>query len=501
MKRTLLILVLMTPLFIKAQGILDVYDFSTSFYQGTAKSAAMGNAMGAVGQDFSSISINPAGLGLFRHSSFVFTPGLTIANTKSEFNGYSNSATEIRLPLNNIGAAVVFQENDEILKSVNFGIGMNRINNYTQETFASGLNTTSSLVDAYFIDMAASDINNADELYSFSPNYIYPLWETYVIGASENNLYTTTVPDGYITQQRGMLKKGYTDEISISLSFNLCDKWFIGLSLDIPRLYRYTTNDYKEVNQSNNPTFRNFQYWMQEEIISTNGWGVGGKFGLIGYPAKWLRLGLSFHTPTLYDIDESWRTYTTAQYKSDPDPSPSSHSNIKNYDTPTSNYSYKLTTPLRFDASAAFIFGNKGMITFDYEFVNYRNAYLSCRDYDYSYINRALDDIFKATSNFRLGGEYRVKSVCFRAGYAFYGSPYGLSEKNFRTNNFSLGIGHTIHSFTIDAAYVYGRTTNSYYVYAPYSDQIPEADFENTNIIDETKNLHQIVMSLKFKLD
>jgi len=500
MKRTLLILAaFLTPLFVKAQGAMDVYDLSTSFYQGTAKGAAMGNAMGAVGQDFSSISINPAGLGLFRHSTFLFTPGLTIATTKSNFNGYQNSATEIRLPINNIGAAIVFPKEDNVLRSINLGIGMNRINNYTQETYVSGLNQRSSLVDAYFLDMADNGITDKNGLYAFSPNYIYPLWETYVIGDDETHLYTTTVPPGYINQQRGVLRKGYTDEISISLGFNLSDKWFIGAALDIPRLYRYTVNDYKEVNQSNDPNFKNFQYWMQEEIISTDGWGVGGKFGFIGHPARWLRLGLSFHTPTLYNINERWRTYTTAQYKSDPNPGLTSSSSIKNYDTPTSTYSYKLTTPLRFDVSAAFIFGKNGMISFDYEFVNYRNAYLSCRDYDYSYVNRAVASKFKATSNFRLGGEYRVKSVCFRAGYAFYGSPFGLSEKNYMTNNFSLGIGHTIRFFTIDAAYVYGRTPNSYYIYAPYSDQVLEDD--GINMVSEMKNMHQIVVTLKFKLN
>lgn len=483
----------------EAQGVMDVYEFSQSMYQGTAKSAAMGNAMGAVGQDFSATSINPAGVGLFRHSTLVFSPGITLSNTTADFNGNSNSATEIRVPLNNIGAVVVFPKNDNIVRAINFGVGMNRINNYTQETFASGLNQTSSLIDAYFLDMEANGISNADDLYSFSPNYIYPLWDTYIIGENEDDLYTTVVPQGGLNQQRGVLRKGQTNEISISLGFNLSDKWFIGGSLDIPMLYRNIVSDYKEVNMSQDPSFGNFKSWMQEEVISTNGVGFGAKLGFIGYPAKWLRVGLSFHTPTLYDINEDWRTCTTAQFKSDP--GFSGGGSVKYYDTPTSTYSYKLTTPMRFDVSAAFIFGNNAMISFDYEFVDYSKADLSCRDYDYSYVNNALSSTFKATSNFRLGGEYRVKSVCFRAGYAFYGSPYGLTEKDYMTNNFSLGIGHTVRSFTIDAAYVYGRTTNSYYVYAPYSDRVPAGDDLSLNNIDEVKNMHQLVVSLKFKLD
>ena len=49
----------------------------------------MGNAMGAVGQDFSSISINPAGLGLFRRPTFVFTPSVVTTYTTTDFNGSS----------------------------------------------------------------------------------------------------------------------------------------------------------------------------------------------------------------------------------------------------------------------------------------------------------------------------------------------------------------------------------------------------------------------------
>lgn len=478
----------------KAQNIMDIYDYTSSFYQGTAKSAGMSNAIGAVGEDFSSISINPAGLGLARHSSLVFTPGLTFANTNSMFNGSYNSELEVRLPLNNLGLTVVFPQNDNVLKSINLGVGMNRINNLTKESYASGMNYTSSLVDAYFLDMAANNINNVNDLESFSPSYIYPLWETYVIGTDDTHLYSTMVPPGNINQQRGVLRKGYTNEISISLGFNLSDKWFLGASLDIPRIYRYMVSDYKEVNKSSITSYKNFQWWSQEEIISTNGWGVGGKFGIIGFPAKWLRLGLSFHTPTLYKITETWKTTTRAQYKN------TDHNN-KEYSTGAKAYSFKLTSPFRFDASAAFIFGNNGMLTFDYEFVNYRNAVVSSRDYDYSYLNSDLSNLFKTTSNFRVGGEYRLKSVCFRAGYAFYGSPYGLSKKDLMTNSFSVGIGHTIRYFTIDAAYVYSRTPNSYYIYAPYSNYIPDGDDVAANTISEVTNLHQLVVSLKFKLN
>ena len=69
MKKAFLIITILAPMFLMAQTDGDLFDFSSVYYQGTAKSAAMGNAMGAVGSDFSSIAINPAGLGLSRKST------------------------------------------------------------------------------------------------------------------------------------------------------------------------------------------------------------------------------------------------------------------------------------------------------------------------------------------------------------------------------------------------------------------------------------------------
>ena len=60
MKKIFLTLLALVPFCLVGQSLYDVYSISASYYQGTAKSVAMGNAMGAVGQDFSSISINPA---------------------------------------------------------------------------------------------------------------------------------------------------------------------------------------------------------------------------------------------------------------------------------------------------------------------------------------------------------------------------------------------------------------------------------------------------------
>ena len=54
---TLALLFVVTTL---AQGVDDACLFSQTYYQGTAKALGMGNAMGAVGGDMTSVCINPA---------------------------------------------------------------------------------------------------------------------------------------------------------------------------------------------------------------------------------------------------------------------------------------------------------------------------------------------------------------------------------------------------------------------------------------------------------
>ena len=60
-----------------AQNETDALRFSQFNYGGTARFMSMGGAFGALGGDFSSLAINPAGIGIYRRSEFSFTPMVT----------------------------------------------------------------------------------------------------------------------------------------------------------------------------------------------------------------------------------------------------------------------------------------------------------------------------------------------------------------------------------------------------------------------------------------
>jgi hypothetical protein len=89
MKRliTLITAMMFVPFFMQAQDLADALRYSEYQVQGTARAGAMGNAFGALGGDYTSVSINPAGLGLYRAGELVFTPAFGQSKVESTYLG------------------------------------------------------------------------------------------------------------------------------------------------------------------------------------------------------------------------------------------------------------------------------------------------------------------------------------------------------------------------------------------------------------------------------
>lgn len=491
MKRLFLIATIILPMLSWAQSETDMLDFSYVNYQGTAKSAAMGNAVGAIGSDFSGIAINPAGLGLFRKATFIYTPEFYITSTTSKYNGGNGFDRSFKLPMNNLGLTWTQDINEGALKTVSFALGINTINNYAYSAYINGDNNHTSLVDAYFSEIYDNGVFGEYDLEDYSPNILYPLWQTYILNFDDDGNCYTPVPQGGLNQKYGVSKRGNSREFSFASGFNFNEKLYLGLSVNIPYFERKVNTEYKETNLFAD----DFKNWSQSEYLTSSGYGINAKFGAILYPAKWIRLGVAFHTPSIYGITDSWYTGTWSSF------SDGSFS----WESPVSTYSYTITTPLHLNASAALIFGNFGMITGDYEYVDYSKMRASSHDYDYTALNDFISETYKATSNIRVGTEWRWQNLAFRAGYAINGSPFGFDKEDLKMTSYSCGFGYTYHRFTLDAAYVLSQRKNSYDLYSQYS-LYPAFYGENNEFVDETKvkettNINRVVISFKFRLD
>mgnify|MGYP003298687328 CR=1 FL=1 len=82
---------------------MDMFNYSQQSHTfGTARSAAMAGAMTSLGGDMSSLTINPAGLGMYRTNEVVLTPIITTSRSINSDPSYEkNNST--RFAMSNFG--------------------------------------------------------------------------------------------------------------------------------------------------------------------------------------------------------------------------------------------------------------------------------------------------------------------------------------------------------------------------------------------------------------
>ena len=119
----------------------DAIDFSRVMYQGTAKSTGMADALGAVGGDQTSICINPAGMGLYRSNELNMSLGFLCNTSKSSYYDNDETTNRLRLNIPNIGFVSTREKsNYSFVRFTQFGISLNRTNDYNIFNNARGLN-------------------------------------------------------------------------------------------------------------------------------------------------------------------------------------------------------------------------------------------------------------------------------------------------------------------------------------------------------------------------
>ncbi len=125
-----------------AQTAEDALRYSQLYYQGTARSMALGSSMSAMGGNFSTLSINPGGLGIYRSNDFSVSLEAFSRKVDSEYNGNPTNASKTMFDLSNIGYVISNQigRGGRGWKYWQIGFGMNRLNNYNGSSVVQGLN-------------------------------------------------------------------------------------------------------------------------------------------------------------------------------------------------------------------------------------------------------------------------------------------------------------------------------------------------------------------------
>lgn len=481
-----------------AQSVDDAVINAQTQYEGTARSMAMGNATGAVGGDITAVCINPAGLGLYRTQEFTFSLAPQHQLCLTNYYGTSQYAQRFRVTMPSMGFVITAEtSNYKPLRYVQFSVGMTRTNdlNYQQQT--KGLNPTSSMVDAYLqtvndIDQAFDPDIDLDEFFKNNHPYdLSPAWATYLIDRYVDDegqfYYNSPVPQGNVWQSDDLTSKGRSEEWTMALAANYFDKLFLGASLGLAHLKRVSTRTYQETPNDANSDFTN---WEHIEDLSDNAWGANFKIGIIYFPTSWLRIGAAWHSSTTYNIAETWFTETQTTLK-DNDGNTEYRRNL----SPTLDWTYGYRTPHTFVGSLAFLFGQRGMIATDVEYLNYRSSKFSFDGADDG-VNKDIIDMLKPSFNIRLGTEWRARQLFLRGGLAYYGSPYGFGENYGSVKKFGLGLGYAVSQATsFDFAYELSQSTTGY---TPYRHLVDGQNDVEDAIRHQWRN--KLTVTLKVKL-
>lgn len=462
-----------------SQGELDALRYSQTFSGGTARSLSMGGAFGALGGDFSSLSINPGGIGVFRGTEISFSPTLFYDKTSSAFSGYSKEDFVYNFNLNHFGFISTYNTNrKEGWVSVSLGAGYNRLNNFNRNIIIEGVNNKNSMLD-YFANMAdKSQLISGESLFEE-----YLAWETWLIDTvtGQPTNYETVLSEygdktnstyGQV-QRRTINSEGSMGEYVFSFGANYSHKLYLGATFGIQKV-RYTERS-KHKESDPKDEIRDFDYFVFDQWLETRGTGYTFKIGAIYKPIEMLRIGGAIHLPTFFTLEDDYITEMESGFDDG-----------FVYDTisPDLLYRYELNTPFRAVGSFALQLKKKALLSVDYEYIDYSNARLRNGEdgHDFDVENSAITEAYKATHNIRAGFEYKLGHLALRGGYAFYGSPYSSAEinKDASYSSFSGGIGIREKDFFIDFAYVYTTHDEKYFMYA-HNSLDPASNNSNTS--------------------
>lgn len=464
-----------------SQTSVDALRFSQQYRGGTAKSLSMGNSLGALGADMSTLSTNPAGMGLYRSSVFEITPIVNNAVVNSTYLGTQNKDDKLNVNLGNLGVVFAVPVTGSDVKYFQFGMGINQLNNYNQDIYINGDNKTNSFVNdlqnqAYGKAPGSLDIFSSDLA-----------WQSFLFSDTSSNSngnlwYHSFFENGGVDQERIIRSRGSMNEFTMSMSTSFQDKLYLGATVG------YTFLNYNEVSlmteNDEMDTIPELKSAFYDYEINTTGGGMSFKAGFIYRPNSWMRIGGAYHSPTKLHLSEDYsaRMFTTYD----------EGSAYKGYDTTyarSTPFAYTMKTPMRLIADAAFVIKKKVVVTAEYEYIDYSETTMDFGKYSASDVNEEINRKYTSTHNFRAGVEYNLNPIRLRGGIAYYGSPYASEINDGSLMRYSAGIGVRKDNYIVEFAYVYSQKSEDYYLY--------NAANVEPSVLDFTS--HQIVATVGFK--
>jgi hypothetical protein len=472
-----------------AQNELDALRYSQLNVTGTARYTALGGAFGALGGDMTTLSVNPAGIGVFAKTEASLTIGLLSTSSDATYLGTTASDSRLNFNFGNAGFVARFnrrkgEEKQWALKAFHLGLVYNRMASFNSRTSVVGVNRSSSSIDQHVNALNAFsgvDVNSPYnvEQFGFGTGLLYDAYLFDPVYDADTNFIgfqRAVLPHYGQTESVTEVTHGSMGELALSFGGNFGNALYFGLTVGIPTVSYEVDRRYNE--RDSQDTIPDFNSFTRRDNLSVSGNGFNVKFGLIYRPVQWLRIGAAVHTPTFFELDETYSSAVTSDV----------FGTQYNVNSPEGVFDYSLETPFRAFGSLGFVVAKVGLISADYEFVDYRMARMRSSVYSFDAENTRVQNRLNWAGNIRVGTEWRLDRWSLRAGFAINGNPFtgGYSLDDTR---WSLGTGVRLGRWNVDLTYMLHRFAGSYEMYS--TELTPLASLAVLN--------HNVMLTTSFK--
>lgn len=459
----------------------------------TARVAAMGGAFTSLGADLSSMSINPAGMGMYRSSQLSMS--MLYDHTRSTNGTVGFASNKSGVAFNQVGTALNLYQGTSALVSFTIGFGYNKLADLNFRNAAKWNNGEVTIGEFFAEQMYGIDPSELGSSKApFTNPNIYPdqwggvlAYRTFFIdpelnkeGLFTGNYVVGSVPtENRIDSSLYVESEGSVGEYDFSMGFNFGNILYLGTTLGVQSIEQILYYDYTE--QYRGAQGDELQNMTFSPVVANYGSGVNFKIGAILRPISALRIGIAYHSPTAVSLSRDYKTYMQTHFV---------NGDAFKGDSYLNTFTYDYSSPSKLLLGASITLANRAIISVDWDRVWYDGMSMDSDGMEEAFANDVKADL-GAASNFRVGVEVvPFQNLYLRGGYAYYGSPLNSDAEKYNdeggaffgtykthSDNFSLGLGWRFASgSSLDLAWTLSRAhfTNSVMYDYYYADSAQE---------------------------
>ncbi|MGL5957593.1 MAG: hypothetical protein ACRCZZ_03185 [Phocaeicola sp.] len=481
---------------------------------GTARFVGMGGAMSALGGDMSVMGTNPAGIGLYRSSDAAVSFGFHNRSTKSNFNGTSMSEKETKASFDQAGFVFSMKYgNNTSLRYMNFGFNYKKSKDFSQLFSAGGdldgYSQSWQIANSLELSNKIQTFDEFDKLRKDENPYRHNENKIDILGIMAARTGVVDFQNKELLGWNGIQNKFYSEEsggiyqYDFNMAFNIEDRFYLGATLGYYDVDYRLTSSYEESFGWNNQYVGNYRL---DNYYRQTGGGIDFKLGFILRPFENdpFRLGFAVHTPTWYNIRESYDAVMLSHFNSEK-PYEERLSYYLNDDYLI--YDYNLITPWKFNVSMGTTLGGIVALGAEWEYQDYSTAKFKDTDgYNLPGSNSEVKQFLKGVHTLRVGMESRLgdSGMSLRAGYNYSTASFKSDSDNFLANystrtdymnskekqTITFGLGYKGRLIYADLAYKYDVYKSEF---SPFTDSFDGVKLSPTKVDNER---HQMVFTL-----